>query len=101
MDGATAAEAVVAFPAPTLTVIERPCFGGGLDLAVQCDLRRLAAAGARLAVRWLKRLARRARRTEALTAEDWREPLDSCDSADYREGICAFLAKERPDFRGQ
>jgi enoyl-CoA hydratase/carnithine racemase len=59
------------------------------------------AAGAPLAARWHKRLARKALRPEALTAEDWREPLASCDTADYREGIRAFLAKEKPMFRGE
>jgi len=173
MDRAT--EAIADFPAPTLAVIEGPCVGGGLELAVQCDLR-LAGAGARfgipinrighclpypamialvelagraaaleillegrildatealakglltrvvpddalaaeaaatvkriaagapLAARWHKRLARKALRPEAMSAEDWREPLASCDTADYREGIRAFLAKEKPVFRGE
>lgn len=173
MDRAT--EAVADFPVPTLAVIEGACVGGGLELAVQCDLR-LAAAGARfgipinrighclpypamvalvelagraaaleillegrildaaeayakglvtrvvpdetlddeaaamvtriaagapLAARWHKTLAKKALRPEALTQDDWREPFVSCDTADYREGIRAFLAKEKPAFRGE
>jgi len=173
MDRAT--EAIADFPAPTLAVIEGPCVGGGLELAVQCDLT-LAGAGARLgipinrighclpypamialvelagrattmeillegriftaeealakglvtrvvaddaleaeaaatvkriaagaplAARWHKRLAKKALRPETLSAEDWREPLKSCDTADYREGIRAFLAKDKPVFRGK
>lgn len=173
MDRAT--EAVAAFPAPTLAVIEGPCVGGGLELAVQCDLKIAAesarfgipinrighclpypamialvelagrgvameillegrildatealakglvtrvvpdaalqaeaaatvkriAGGAPLAARWHKQLAKKALRPESLSSEDWREPLKSCDTADYREGIRAFLAKEKPVFRGE
>jgi len=173
MDRAT--EAIAEFPAPTLAVIEGPCVGGGLELAVQCDLK-IAGAGARfgipinrighclpypamialvelagrsvameillegrildaqealakglvtrvvpdaaleaeaaatvkriaegapLAARWHKQLAKKALRPEMLTREDWHAPLKSCDSADYREGIRAFLAKEKPVFRGE
>jgi enoyl-CoA hydratase/carnithine racemase len=59
------------------------------------------AAGAPLAARWHKSLARKALRPETLDAAAWREPLLSCDTADYREGIRAFLAKEKPSFRGE
>ena len=44
-----AMEAVSAHPDPIVAAIGGPCLGGGLELAVRCDLR-VCAAGARLAM---------------------------------------------------
>jgi enoyl-CoA hydratase/carnithine racemase len=74
------------------------------DDALEAEAEALVArivAGAPLAARWHKVFATKALRPESLTAEDWLEPFLSCDSADYREGIRAFLAKETPKFKGE
>ncbi len=62
---------------------------------------RRIAAGAPLAARGHKVFARRARDPASLTEADWAEPFRACDSEDYQEGIRAFLAKEKPVFKGR
>ena len=48
-DNVAAAEALAAFPRPTLAVVRGACVGGGCQLAVACDLR-FAAEDARLGI---------------------------------------------------
>jgi enoyl-CoA hydratase/carnithine racemase len=48
-----------------------------------------------------KRPARRALDPRALSEADWAAAFETCDSADYREGVRAFLAKEKPVFKGR
>jgi enoyl-CoA hydratase/carnithine racemase len=167
--------AVADCPWPTLAMIRGACVGGGLELAVNCDLR-ICGAGARfgipinrighclpmpamralvelvgrsvalevllegriinaceakdiglvnrvvpdeelaaeagataeriargapLAARGHKRLAHRALDPRPLSEQDWAAAFETCDSADYREGVRAFLAKEQPVFKGR
>ena len=61
---------------------------------------RRIAAGAPLAARCNKRFVRRLGEPEPLTAAETDESYALCDSEDYREGLRAFLAKEKPAFRG-
>lgn len=161
-------------PYPTIALIEGPCMGGGLEMALFCDFRiagagasfgipinrighalpvpelkelielvgrsaalelllegriwdaaraeqrglvtRVAsdpevekeayatagriARGAPLAAQVHKMLARRLSAPEPLSEEELDRPFQTCDTADYREGVRAFLAKEKPKFKG-
>jgi enoyl-CoA hydratase/carnithine racemase len=62
---------------------------------------RRIAEGAPLAARCNKRFVRRLGEPEPLTAAETDESYALCDSEDYREGLRAFLAKEKPSFRGR
>jgi enoyl-CoA hydratase/carnithine racemase len=59
------------------------------------------AAGAPLVARWHKQFIRRLRPPENLSAAEWNEGFACFDTADYREGLRAFLAKQSPRFRGR
>jgi len=62
---------------------------------------RKIAEGAPLAARWHKKFARRLAEGRPIAADDHDEAFDCFDTADFREGYAAFLAKRKPDFRGE
>ena len=59
------------------------------------------AEGAPLVARWHKKFARRLADPRPLTATELDECFDCFDTADFREGYAAFLAKRKPEFRGR
>lgn len=59
------------------------------------------ASGAPLVARWHKRFARRLADPRPLTEAERDECFDCFDTADFREGYAAFLAKRPPRFEGR
>ncbi len=59
------------------------------------------AEGAPLVARWHKKFARRLADPRPLTEAELDECFDCFDTADFREGYAAFLAKRKAEFRGK
>lgn len=66
----------------------------------QAAARRIAD-GAPLVNRWHKKFARRLGDATPLSAQEQAEGFAAFGTEDYREGVRAFLAKEKPRFRGR
>jgi len=56
------------------------------------------ASGAPLVARWHKKFIRRLQYEAQLSAAEWTEGFACFDTADYKEGVAAFLAKREPGF---
>jgi len=64
-------------------------------------LARRIADGAPLVARWHKQFIERLTPGVDIPAADWDEGFACFDTEDYREGVRAFLAKTKPDFKGR
>jgi enoyl-CoA hydratase/carnithine racemase len=62
---------------------------------------RRIADGAPLVNRWHKQFIERLAVTAKLSPEEWDEGFACFDTSDYQEGVAAFLAKRKPDFKGR
>ena len=62
---------------------------------------RRIADGAPLVNRWHKQFIERLSVTARLSPEEWDEGFACFDTQDYKEGVAAFLAKRKPDFKGR
>ncbi len=67
--------------------------------ATSCAMR--VAAGAPLVARWHKHWVRRLAENKPLTTAEKHAAFAFLDTADYAEGIAAFLAKRQPRFSGR
>jgi enoyl-CoA hydratase/carnithine racemase len=62
---------------------------------------RRIADGAPLAARWHKKFVRRLSDPRPLSQEEYDESYACFDTADFREGVAAFLGKRKPAFKAE
>ena len=70
-----------------------------VDAAVASTVEKICA-GAPLVNRWHKKFVYKVAAGAELTAEDQAEGFACFDTQDFQEGVMAFMAKDKPDFKG-
>ena len=71
-----------------------------VEAEAQATARRIAD-GAPLVARWHKKFARRLRDPKPLTNGEYLEGFDCFGTEDFQIGYQAFLAKQKPEFKGK
>jgi len=82
------------------SLVTRVVADGDLDRETEAALRRIVD-GAPLSHRWHKKFTRRCLDPRPLAPEEVAEGFALAGTQDYRTGIRAFLAKEKPRFEGK
>lgn len=80
-------------------LVTRVVADGAVAAEAAATARRICQ-GAPLVARWHKQLLRRLQQDLPLREEELRDSFAFLETADYREGLAAFLAKRAPRFRG-
>ena len=81
-------------------LVNRVVADGDVEREVYALAARIAA-GAPLVARWHKQYIERLTVAPHIPAAEWDEGYACFDTADYRAGVAAFLAKAKPRFEGR
>ena len=81
-------------------LVNRVVPDGTVEEEAYATARRIAE-GAPLVNRWHKQFVERLTVRAQLSGQEWDEGFACFDTSDYKEGVAAFLAKRKPDFKGR